>query len=77
MPPGIDARTVLQEQFDLFYYSQGGAGYSDTETMPIYERRALYDMLIEAKKKEAEAYKNATKKRGGHNVGGSIPDLHD
>lgn len=60
----MEARGVLQEQFDLAYHTNGGVDYTATQNMPIAERRVLYDMLITVKKQEAEAYKNAARGKG-------------
>ena len=54
---------IHREIFALAYNSQGGFSHSDIYDMPIYLRKFYIRELVEAKKREQEQMKAASKQK--------------
>lgn len=52
--------SICLEQFQLTYY--GHISYEAIEEMSIYERSHFYKLLVDTKKEEREAHKEAIEK---------------
>lgn len=47
----------MKQQFQLAYF--GRVDYADSQDMPVYERKILFDLLLEQKEEEAKQHKQA------------------
>lgn len=52
--------SICTQQFQMSYY--GKISYEASEEMSVYERKFFYNLLVETKKEEAEARKEAMEK---------------
>ena len=53
---------MLHKQvFEMLYHSNGGFGWSELYSMPIWLRRFYYQQLVEQKKLESDQMKKAQK----------------
>ncbi len=55
---GIGASAIYEEAFALTYHVPG-ITYHDVENMPVWERRALFNLLIKQRKLEDQQVKEA------------------
>lgn len=47
----------MKQQFQLAYF--GRVDYADSQSMPVYERKTLFNLLIEQKEEEERQRKQA------------------
>lgn len=51
----------MKQQFQLAYF--GRVDYADSQDMPVYERKMLFDLLIEQKEEESKRQKQLQNKK--------------
>ena len=50
-------KSIVRKQFELAHY--GKISYESTQDIPVYEMNTLYNLLVEAKETEKQAYEEA------------------